>query len=83
MQSCEHLYSLAPTLITLTCISNVDNLTGHAAKSYQELKQGLEQENDTSPSIQIWVLTLLAEMAERLGDIAAQTQIKEVILEIV
>lgn len=71
LQSCERLYSLAPTLITLTCISNVKNLSGHAAQSYQALKQGLEQANDASPSIQIWVLTLLAEMAERLGDVAA------------
>lgn len=71
LQSCEQLYSLAPALITLTCTSNVNNLSGHAAQSYQGLKQGLEHENDSSLSIQIWVLTLLAEMAERLGDIAA------------
>ena len=71
LQSCEQLYSLAPALITLNCISNVNNLSGQAAKSYQDLKQGLEQADNPSPSIQIWVLTLLAEMAERLGDAAA------------
>jgi len=71
LQSCEHLYSLAPALITLTCKSNVNNLSGHAGQSYQELKQGLEQASNPSPSTQIWVLTLLAEMAERLEDIAA------------
>ncbi len=70
LRSCEQLYSLAPALITLTCIANVKNLNGQATQSYEELKAALEQTTDISPSIQVWVLTLLAEMAERLGDVA-------------
>lgn len=71
LQSCERVYPLASALIALTCNSNVNNLSGHAAQSYKELKQGLEQTNNPSSSVQIWVLTLLAEMAERLGCISA------------
>ena len=68
LESCKHLYKLAPPLITLTCVANVRNLSGNARYSYQALKLGYEQAVDTSPDIQVWVLTLLAEMAVRLND---------------
>lgn len=71
LQSCEQLYALTSELVTLTCSLNVRNLNGRAKDSYQELKVALEQTPDTDPNIQIWVLTLLAEMAERLGDVVA------------
>ena len=71
LKSCEHLYALAPPLITLTCVANVRNLNGDALKSYQDLKTGYQQELDKNPGIQVWVLTLLAEMAVRLGDTVA------------
>ena len=77
LKSCKHLYALAPSLITLTCISNVCNLKGDALTSHQDLKLGYQQAANEkpvlqlNPAIQVWVLTLLAEMAVRLGDIAA------------
>ena len=70
LRSCEQLDTLAPVLITLTCSANIKNLNGQATQSYQALKAALAQTPDVSPSIQIWVLTLLAEMAERLDDVA-------------
>ena len=75
LKSCEHLEALAPSLITLTCVTNVRNLNGEALKSYQNLKLGYQQAADKNPAIQVWVLTLLAEMAVRLGDkvVADQT----------
>ena len=74
LKSCEHLYKLAPPLITLTCVANVRNLSGDARKSYQDLKLGYQQAADNNPGIQVWVLTLLAEMAVRLGDAVAADQ---------
>ena len=71
LKSCSHLYALAPPLITLTCVANVRNLSGDARQSYQDLKLGYQQEPDKNPGIQVWVLTLLAEMAVRLGDTVA------------
>ena len=71
LESCKHLYALAPPLITLTCVANVRNLSGNARYSYQALKLGYQQTVDSSPDIQVWVLTLLAEMAVRLDDAAA------------
>ncbi len=74
LKSCEHLYALAPALITLTCVANVRNLNGDALKSYQDLKLCYQQAADKPPAIQVWVLTLLAEMAVRLGNTIAADQ---------
>lgn len=70
-QSCNELRSLAPTLITITCLSNVASLNGHARQSYAQLKSALARAPNADPGIRIWVTTLLAEMAERLGEFRA------------
>lgn len=76
--SCEHLYRLTSSLVTLTCATNVHNLNGQAAESYQKLKNAYAESLETNPSIQVWVLTLLAEMATRLGDnLAAHNYYKQ------
>ena len=66
--SCEHLYRLTSNLITVTCATNIRNLNGQAASSYQKLKNVYAESKETNPTIQVWVLTLLAEMAVRQGD---------------
>ena len=77
LKSCEELYALAPPLITLTCTSNIQSLSGRAAQSYHELQTAYAQSSEANPSIQVWILTLLAEMATRLGDdIAAEQYFK-------
>lgn len=68
LKSCEQLDTLAPALIMLTCTSNVRSLSGQAVQSYKELKIAYAQNVDNNPDIQVWVLTLLAEMASRIGD---------------
>ncbi|MGV8898935.1 MAG: tetratricopeptide repeat protein [Burkholderiaceae bacterium] len=70
-QSCNALRPLAPTLITITCLSNVASLNGQARQSYAHLKSALAMAPDVDPGIHIWVSTLLAEMAERLGEFPA------------
>ena len=73
LKSCEQLYALAPPLITVTCISNIQSLNGKAAQSYNKLKAAYAQNLEADPTIQSWILTLLAEMATRLGnDVAAE-----------
>ena len=70
-QSCAHLFRLAPDLITQTCLQSVASLNGDAANSYQRLLQTLASNPQAEPEIRLWVLTLLAEMAERRGEMAA------------
>lgn len=70
-QSCHALRSLAPALITITCLSNVASLNGQARQSYAHLKSALAMALDPDPGIRIWITTLLAEMAQRLGEFPA------------
>jgi Tfp pilus assembly protein PilF len=75
--SCMHLYSLAPEIITTTCLNNIASLNGEADKSYAALADVYKKSPHIDPSIKIWVLTLLAEMSTRRGDaVAAQSWYK-------
>ena len=69
--SCMRLYSRAPELVVQTCLSGVGSISGQARASYDGLKQALARSPDAEPDIRIWTITLLAEMAVRLGDTAA------------
>jgi len=73
-ESCRPLYNLTAPLITLTCLTNIQHLNGQAQKSYAKLKAGYAESGEMNPSIDVWVLTLLAEMATRLDDIKAAEQ---------
>jgi Tfp pilus assembly protein PilF len=72
--SCAHLSSLTTELVTITCIANVAGMNGRAAKSETLLDATLRRAGDADPGMQAWVLTLLAEMADRRGDAAVAEQ---------
>ncbi|MES2047115.1 MAG: hypothetical protein V4447_01845 [Pseudomonadota bacterium] len=75
--SCMHLYSLAPEIVTTTCLKNITSQNGDADKSYAALADIYKKSPNIEPSIKIWVLTLLAEMSARRGDaVAAQSWYK-------
>jgi Tfp pilus assembly protein PilF len=69
--SCMRLYSLAPEIVTATCLNNIGSLNGDAEKSYVALTGIYKNTAKLEPSIKIWVLTLLAEIATRRGDAQA------------
>ncbi len=68
--SCARLSSLASQLVSISCIANVGAMTGRAAASAALLELTLRREPDADAGLQAWVLTLLAEIAERRGDAA-------------
>jgi len=65
--SCAHLSSMSIELITITCIANVGTVTGRSLKSEQLLDLTLERSSNAPAALQVWALTLLAEMAQRRG----------------
>jgi tetratricopeptide (TPR) repeat protein len=69
--SCMRLYSRAPALVVQTCLSNVGSVNGQALSSYRQLLDAQARHPIDTPAIRVWVATLLAEMAERMGDSAA------------
>ena len=77
-KSCLNLLRLSPELIATSCISLVSSLSGQAEKSYQLLRRVYLQNAEASADQRLWVLTLLAEMAVRLGhDQAAEQHFKQ------
>jgi Tfp pilus assembly protein PilF len=66
--SCAHLSHLSIELVTVACIANVGAMSGRALRSEQLLDLTLERSPNAPAEIRIWVLTLLAEMAQRRDD---------------
>ena len=76
--SCARLSSITTQLISLTCIASVGAMTGRSAASESLLQTTLDRNADADPELQSWVLTLLAEIAERRGNAAvAQARYKK------
>ncbi|MYM69520.1 hypothetical protein GTP45_22135 [Pseudoduganella sp. FT55W] len=69
--SCARVSRLSIDLIAITCIANVGALTGKAERSEQLLDLTLTRSANAPPELQVWALTLLAEMAQRRADGAA------------
>ena len=65
--SCARLSSMTTQLVSLTCIASVGAMTGRSAASESLLATTLGRSADADPELQTWVLTLLAEIAERRG----------------
>ncbi|MDQ1817736.1 hypothetical protein RBA41_30985 [Massilia sp. CCM 9210] len=69
--SCARLSSLSTDLVTITCVANVGTMTGRSAKSEALLEMTLRRNQEADAGMQVWVLTLLGEMAQRRGDAKA------------
>lgn len=65
--SCARLSAVSVELITITCIANVGAATGRSLKSEQLLELTLQRSSNAPAELQVWALTLLAEMAQRRG----------------
>ena len=68
--SCARLSGITTQLVSMTCIANVGAMTGKSKASEALLETTLGRNADADPELQVWVLTLLAEIAERRGNVA-------------
>ncbi|MGR9035230.1 MAG: hypothetical protein ACU83O_01375 [Gammaproteobacteria bacterium] len=66
-QSCGALINFDDTLTAATCLSQVASLMGHGLKSYTFLTETLKDAPARTSEQHQWSLTVLAEMAARLG----------------
>lgn len=69
--SCARLFGRAPELVLQTCLASSGSVGSQARASYRQLERTLAARPDSPAPLRAWSLTLLAEMAERLGDHAA------------
>ncbi|NIA55294.1 hypothetical protein HAV22_16785 [Massilia sp. TW-1] len=71
-RSCAHVSSLADELVTTACIANVGAMNGRLAASERLLAAVRARAGGADdPAVDAWVLTMLAEMAQRRGAAAS------------
>jgi hypothetical protein len=66
-RDCESLAALADELIFSACMALPASTHGQLRASYARLRTALERRADATADMREWVLTLLAELAERGG----------------
>jgi len=67
-EACDRLKPLAADLAVVGCLAYVDSLTGRAQFGLERLSMALRQQPKADPALQLWTLTRMAEISERLGD---------------
>ncbi len=67
---CSALNNLTSDLIVVGCVAMVDGLTGKAASAYTTLNTAFSKAKNLPAGEQLWVLTRLAELSQRLGKTA-------------
>ncbi|HTV34009.1 MAG TPA: hypothetical protein VME69_13070 [Methylocella sp.] len=65
--SCLPLAQSKDPLRAMTCLADMNSLTGHAQESYDFLRGALQSFKALSDDQRFWSLTTLAEMAARMG----------------
>jgi Tfp pilus assembly protein PilF len=66
---CEALKRAAGELDAVGCFAHLDGTTGKAAAAYRALADTFARNPVSSPEVKVWMLTRLAEMSLRQGDI--------------
>ena len=64
---CRALNELTSDLIVIGCEAMIDGLTGKAASAYGTLNTAFAKAKNLPADQQLWVLTRLAELSQRLG----------------
>lgn len=68
-RSCLQLIEFKDTLPAITCLSHVSSSTGQATQSYELLRDALNNALALTDEQRLWSLTVLAEMAVRMGKV--------------
>lgn len=67
-RDCDRLAAVASELLATGCTAFVDATTGRARPAYERLGAMLQRHPAARPTLRLWVHTLLADMAHRLGE---------------
>jgi tetratricopeptide (TPR) repeat protein len=71
LESCAELAGGVEILVEAACVVSAHGLAGRARDGYRLLQDELSRSPDAEPVLQVWVQTILGELAEQLGDSAA------------
>jgi hypothetical protein len=68
-EDCLALGKIEADLYAAGCMAYLDGTTGKAAAAYRALSEAFARSGENSPEMKVWVLTRLAEMSLRMGDV--------------
>ena len=68
-KDCTALKDIVSDLYAVGCFAYLDGITGKAAAAYRALSEAFARSGDNPPEVKVWVLTRLAEMSLRLGNV--------------
>jgi Tfp pilus assembly protein PilF len=68
LRSCQPLERLAGELVATACLAGAASMNGDADASYERLRRALTRQRHVAPALRLWVLTSLAEIAQRQGN---------------
>jgi tetratricopeptide (TPR) repeat protein len=66
--SCAQLNGLTHDLVVQACVNNIGSLNGALRKSYETLANALTLYPNLDTSVRVWIMTMVGEMAVRLGE---------------
>jgi hypothetical protein len=67
LRECGELANLADSLAPVVCTASIGSLTGHARESLEAIRQSLDSTYVEGDQVRVWALTVMAEIAVRLG----------------
>lgn len=70
-QDCTSILAHGEQLLGTVCLAQILGLTGQVDRAYGLLERQLQAVSSSTPAVRVWMLTALADMAERRGDVAA------------
>ena len=71
LESCAELTGAVEILVEAACTASAYGLAGRARDGYRLLQDGPRRSPGAEPVLQVWAHTILAELAEQLGYVAA------------
>ena len=71
LESCAELAGGVEALVEAACAASAHSLSGRARDGYRLLKDARKRSPGAEPILQVWAQTILGELAEQLGYVAA------------
>jgi tetratricopeptide (TPR) repeat protein len=71
LESCAELAGAVEALVEAACAASAHGLSGRARDGYRMLQDARRRSPGAEPILQVWAQTILGELAEQLGYVAA------------
>jgi tetratricopeptide (TPR) repeat protein len=68
---CAELTGSVEILVEAACVASAQGLAGHARDAYRLLQEGRRRSPGAEPLLEVWTQTILGELAQQLGYVAA------------